>query len=103
MEQYRKANKNCKKYAKCGVKSEYHCHKYRALDEECRKCSLVYERRNWKYDAEGKEMKKCSCCGRYYYLNRFYDLVMRRGDRVYHFKSSRCRMCISELGRKKKL
>ncbi|MDC2304295.1 hypothetical protein PO098_15100 [Bacteroides stercoris] len=99
MEEFQKTRKDCINYAKCGVKSAFHCQKYRNSDPDCEGCTLIYGNR--RFDSEGKEMKRCSRCGNYYHLNLFYDWTVRRGDKLYHCKASRCKMCISELNKRK--
>lgn len=90
--------KDCKVFAKCGVKSLSHCRRYRGNDEECKKCTLIRRKpQNRKFDANGREMKKYTLCGHYFYLYRFYDRVIHHGGKTYHCKCSRCRMCMSKI------
>lgn len=87
---------DCKAFAKCGVKSLSHCRRYRGEDSDCIGCNLIHRKpRNRLKDSHGKEMKLCTHCGRSYYLNRFYDRTVSHNGKVYHYKSSWCRMCMS--------
>lgn len=89
---------DCKAFAKCGVKSLSHCRRYRGGDEECKGCSLIRRKpRNRMHDLHGREMKRCTRCGKHFYLNRFYDRSVNRNGKIYHFLTSWCRMCLSEV------
>lgn len=93
--------KDCKAFAKCGVKSLSHCRRYRGEDSECSGCTLIRRKpRNRMCDTYGNEMKMCARCGKYLYLNRFYNITVTSHGKKYHCLSSWCRMCTSESNRK---
>ena len=89
---------DCHAFAKCGNKSLAHCRRYRDKDPECKGCALLVRRvANRKYDSNGREMKRCIRCHRYYYFDKFYDFRIKRGGKLYKYKSSRCRMCVTRI------
>ncbi|WP_211458523.1 hypothetical protein [Bacteroides salyersiae] len=90
---------NCTSFAKCGKRSLAYCRKYGA--SECGPCETVKRKPRNRVIVDGKERKTCSRCGNLLLLSCFYDRAIYRNGKVYHIKTSWCKMCISEDNRER--
>lgn len=82
---------DCIHFAKCGKHSVAFCRRYGAV--ECHECKLVKRKPNQQVIIKGEERKRCTCCHKILPLHRFYDRIVRHGDKEYKYKSSWCKQC----------
>lgn len=90
---------DCTSFAKCGKHSLAYCRKYGV--SECGSCEIVKRKSRNRVIVDGVERKVCSRCGSLLLLSCFYDRTIHRNGKVYHIKTSWCKMCISEDNRKR--
>jgi hypothetical protein len=90
---------DCTSFAKCGKHSLAYCRKYGA--SECGLCEIVKRKPRNRVMVDGVERKVCSRCKRPLLLFCFYDRTIYRNGKVYHIKTSWCKMCVSEDNRKR--
>ena len=87
---------NCKRLAKCGMRSVRWCRTFRDTCEECRDCTLIHRiQRSNMMTVDGVELRRCGHCGRFLPLSRYYRKNIRQHAKVYHTYSSWCAFCIS--------
>lgn len=90
---------DCTSFAKCVKHSLAYCRKYGA--SECGLCEIVKRKPRNRVMVDGVERKVCSRCKRPLLLSCFYDRTIYRNGKVYHIKTSWCKMYVSEDNQKR--